>query len=54
MSGYLRPCMLNYCDSVSQYLCIITVPYWSLLSLLSVAILSVYIILPEKVCHFHF
>ncbi|MEE0526676.1 MAG: hypothetical protein UDG28_01590 [Prevotellamassilia sp.] len=27
MSGYLRPCMLNYCDSVSQYLCIITAPY---------------------------
>ncbi len=27
MSGYLRPCMLNYCDSVSQYLCIIIAPY---------------------------
>gem|GEM_PF-6626025 len=27
MSGYLRPCVLNYCDSASQYLCIITTPY---------------------------
>ena len=28
MSCYLRPCVLNDCDSVSQYLCIITTPYW--------------------------
>ena len=27
MLGYLRSCMFNYCDSVSQYLCIITTPY---------------------------
>ena len=24
MLGYLRPCVLNYCDNVSQYLCIMT------------------------------
>ena len=27
MLGYLRSCMFNYCDSVLQYLCIITTPY---------------------------
>lgn len=27
MLGYLCPCMLNYCDSVSQYFGIITTPY---------------------------
>ena len=25
--GYFRPYMLNYCDSVSQYFSIISVPY---------------------------
>ena len=27
MSGYFRPCMFDYCDSVSQYLGIIAAPY---------------------------
>ena len=27
MSGYFCPRVFNHCDSVSQYLCIITVPY---------------------------
>ena len=27
MSGYFYPCVLNYCDSVSQYFGIITTPY---------------------------
>ena len=27
ISSYFCPSMLYYCDSVSQYLCIITVPY---------------------------
>ena len=27
VSGYFSPCMLNYCDSVSQYLGIITTSY---------------------------
>ena len=26
MSGYFRPCMFDYCDSVSQYLGIIAAP----------------------------